>query len=192
MDERREEAKDSIRYYVWGGWHAPDEIYDIIDDEVFDCDGENDAWLRAAIEKEFSKKRKAENRWPAVTSFDRLDGAFEQLRRRGVLAAHRCGITQQDGLDVVDTLYDDAGGQNSGMVGYCFYTHQDMEGAMEDGGGMRLSFGSLSTNAGEGADVGRTAQQVLAASGFTVEWDGTVESRLLLRGFQWQRRSPND
>jgi hypothetical protein len=90
-------------------------------------------------------------------------------------------------------LYEDEGGKNSGINGYCFYTHQDMEGAMEgDDGGMRLAFGSFSNNASEGVDVGRITQQVLTESGFTVEWNGTIDSRLLLRGFQWQRRSPND
>src|ERR1700688_2789879 len=102
MDERREEANASIRFYVWGGWHSPEEVFDIIDDEVFECDGENDQWLRGAIDREFSKKRKAERVWPALTNFDRLDQVFTALRARGVLARHRCGLTQQDGMDVVD------------------------------------------------------------------------------------------
>jgi hypothetical protein len=26
--------------------------------------------------------------------------------------------------------------------------------------------------------------------GFNVEWDGTIKSRLFIKGFRWQRRSP--
>ena len=76
MDERREEAKNSIWFYVWGGWHSPEEVFNIIDEEVFDCDGEDEKWLRAAIKREFVKKREAERAWPTLTSFDRLDIVF--------------------------------------------------------------------------------------------------------------------
>jgi hypothetical protein len=191
MDERREEAKDSIRFYVWGGWHEPEEVFDIIDEEVFECDGEHESWLRGAIQREFSKKRKAERSWPEVTSFDRLDYSFRELRRRGILAQHRCGLTQQDGLDIVDSLYEEKGRKQSGISGYCFYTYQDMEGAMEGDGGMLLAFGSFSGQSKDGVAVGQLIREVLEHSCFKVKWDGTVKTQLWLRGFQWQRRSPS-
>jgi hypothetical protein len=30
----------------------------------------------------------------------------------------------------------------------------------------------------------------LEREGFTVEWDGTIKNRLLVKEFRWQRRSP--
>jgi hypothetical protein len=96
--DRREEARDSIRYHVWSGHYDLDEVFDIVDEDVFESDGEDDTWLQGAIRREFHKKRKAERGWPEVTNCDRLDRVFEALRGRGILARHRCGFTQQDGL----------------------------------------------------------------------------------------------
>src|SRR3712207_331185 len=126
MDERRTEALDFIRYYVWSGYYDQDEVFDIVNDEVFESDGEDESWLRQAISREYPKKCEAERSWPAVTSCDRLDQVFKGLSGRGVLTRHRCGMTIQDGLAVIDSLYEEEGGAQSGLVGYCFYHLQDM------------------------------------------------------------------
>ncbi len=129
MDERREEARDDIRFRVWSGYCDRGEVFDAVDEDVFGADGEDEEWLRRAVAREFRKKREAERTWPAVTDCDRLDRVFESLRVRGVLTRHRCGLTIQDGLDVIDSLYAEAGGKQSGLTGYCFYHLQDMEAA---------------------------------------------------------------
>ena len=111
MNEKRLEACDFVRYYVWSGHYDTDEIFDIIDDEVFfDCDDEKEEWLKKVINHEFCEKRKAERTWPPVTSCDQLDQIFQTLRRHGVLSQHRCGMTIQDGLDVIELIYEDEGG----------------------------------------------------------------------------------
>jgi hypothetical protein len=191
MDERREEAKDSIRHHVWSGHYDADEVFDIIDEDVFEADGENDTWLRGAIRAEFRKKRTAERRWPAVTDCDRLDAVFDALRERDILTHHRCGLTIQDGLDVVDGEYKEEGGKKSGLVGYCFYHLQDMEAAMWGDVGLLLAFGSFSRSRKHGIEVGRIVREEFERAGFPVEWDGTIQTRLLLKGFRWRRRSPD-
>jgi hypothetical protein len=190
MDERRAEARDSIRFHVWSGYYDPDEVFDIVDEDVFEADGEHEEWLRRAVAREFRKKREAERGWPAVTSCDRLDRVFESLRDRGVLTWHRCGMTIQDGLEVIDGRYAEVGGKRSGLTGYCFYHLQDMEGAMSDEGGLWLAFGSFPPNRKRTVAVGQLVRDEFERAGFTVEWDGTAENRVLLEGFQWQRRSP--
>ncbi len=190
MDERREEARDSIRYHVWSGHYDAKEVFNIVDEDVFECDDDDHAWLREAIRREFHKKRKAELDWPEVTSCDQLDRVFRALRRKGILAQHRCGFTQQDGLDVVDDIYKEAGGKRSGLAGYCFYTLQDMEGAMWDDTGLWLAFGSFSRISEDGIQIGGIIRDKFKRAAFDVDWDGTIKSRLLLKGFRWQRRSP--
>lgn len=190
MDERHADALDSIRYHVWSGFYTADEVFDIVEEDVFESDGEGGNWLRSAIGREFGEKRAAERGWPEVTDCDRLDRVFEALQAKGVLTRHRCGYTQQDGLDVIDGLYQGSGGERPGVAGYCFYTLQDMEGAMWGERGLWLAFGSFS---GAGDDAVRAADLIrdeCERSGFDVAWDGTAESRLLLNGFGWQRRSP--
>jgi hypothetical protein len=190
MDERREEARADIRFRVWSGYYDADEVFDIVDDEVFESDGEEE-WLRRAVAREFRKKREAERRWPTVTDCDRLDGVFESLRGRGILVRHRCGLTIQDGLDVVADLYREAGGRRSGLSGYCFYHLQDMEGAMWGDGGLWLAFGSFPPSRKRAVAVGQLLREEFERAGFAVEWDGSAAARLLLKGFRWQRRSPD-
>src|SRR5207237_1257540 len=129
--------------------------------------------------------------WPAVTSCDHLDRVFESLRSQGILTRHRCGLTIQDGLDVVDELYAEAGGKRSALVGYCFYHLQDMEAAMWGEVGLWLAFGSFPPSRECAVAVGQMVREEFERAGFAVEWDGTADTRLLLKGFRWQRRSPN-
>jgi hypothetical protein len=185
----RADAREFIRHYVWAGEHAPDEVFIIVDEEIFDCDEKHHAWLRAAIKMEFQKKRKAEKTWPKVTDFDRLDQLFQSLRGEGILAEHDAGFTKQDGWDTVLDLYKEEGGKRSGITGLCFYTTQDMEGAME-GSGLWLAYGHISGDGRKGGAVGRRVREACEDAGFTVEWDGSVKTRLLLKNFRWQRRSP--
>jgi Domain of unknown function (DUF6891) len=188
----RAEALDALPYYVWSGYLDPDEVFEYILNDLFlDADEEDEAWLRSAVKREFRRKRVAERDWPEVTSCDRLDRAFEALAERNVLARHRAGLTQQDGLAVVESLYEEAGGTASDFTGYCFYTTQDMEHAME-GPGLWLAFGHFSGDPEKGVAVGRAIREVIESYGFPVAWDGTIDSRLFLSDFQWQRRSPGD
>jgi hypothetical protein len=190
MNEQREEARDAIRFRVWSGYYDQDEVFDITYDEIYEGDGEDEKWLRRAVAREFRRKREAERNWPAVTDCDRLDRVFESLRGMGVLAQHRCGLTIQDGLEVIDQLYSEAGGKQSGRSGYCFYHLQDMEAAMWGEVGLWLAFGSFPPSREQAVEVGQLLRKELDQIGFAVEWDGTAESRLLLKGFRWQRRSP--
>ena len=191
MDERREEARDAIRFRLWSGYYDRREVFDAVEEDVYESDGEDEAWLRRAVAAEFRKKRAAERGWPAVTTCDRLDRVFESLRGCGVLTRHRCGLTIQDGLDIIDGLHAEAGGKRSGLVGYCFYHLQDMEGAMFGSRGLRLAFGSFPPSKAGAVAVGQLIREEFQGAGFAVEWDGTCESRVLLCGFEWQRRSPD-
>jgi hypothetical protein len=190
MDERRAEARDSIRFHVWSGYYGADEVFDIVDEDVFEADDEDQAWLRRAVAREFRKKREAERGWPAVTACERLDGVFDALRERHVLTRHRCGLTIQDGLAVIEDLYAEAGGERSALRGYCFYHLQDLEAALWGEVGLWLAFGSFPPGRERAAEVGRLVREEFERAGFKVEWDGTAASRLLLKGFRWQRRSP--
>jgi hypothetical protein len=190
VDEAREEAREAVRYRVWSGYYDRGEVYDIVRDDVLELDEEQMGWLRGTVAREFRKKRAAERGWPAVTDCDRLDRVFEALRGRRVLTRHRCGLTIQDGLGVIDLLYADEGGERSGLVGYCFYHIQDMEGAIWGDRGLFLAFGGFPPSPAGAVAVGQIVREEFERAGFAVEWDGTAGTRVRLPGFRWQRRSP--
>jgi hypothetical protein len=185
-EEVNEEAGDIIRFYVWSGYYRQDEVLDIATDETEEA---NENRLRDAIDKEFCDKRELERLWPPVTDCDRLDGVFKSLSMRGILTRHRCGMTIQDGIKVIELLYNDAFDKQN-LIGYCFYHLQDMEAVMWGGEGLWLAFSGFPPTRVQATQVGEIICEEFKRSEFTVQWDGNPDLRLLLKGFRWQRRSP--
>lgn len=184
-----EDLRDWVRSFVWTGEYHADEIPWLIEDSLFPGDTVDQDWLRDVIAAEIAAKREAERAWPPVTDCDRLDRVFLALQRQGIIALHRAGFTQSDGLEEVEDDYHETGGEASGYSGHCFYTEQDQKGAL-DGSGMHIGFGHVSGDDTKGVEVGRLLQAALEAEGFGVEWNGTIGSRLFIKGFRWQRRGP--
>jgi len=185
----QKDIRSWVRSYIWSGEYDETEIPFLIEDQLGVDDEVDEAWLAKVIRTEFQAKLKAEKAWPKFTDFDRLDRAFTLLGAQGVIALHRAGYTQSDGLEEVEDAYEEAGGKDSDYAGHCFYTEQDQEGSL-DGSGLYIGFGHLSGGKSKGLKVGRMLRAALEHEGFEVEWDGTVKSRLFVKGFRWQRRSP--
>ena len=178
-----------VHSFVWTGEYDADEIPWLIEDSLGVGDVVDQGWLRDVIAAELAAKLEAEQAWPAVTDCDRLDRAFQALQRQGIIALHRAGFTQSDGLEEVEDDYHEAGGAASDYAGHCFYTEQDQQRAL-DGSGMYIGVGHLSGEDAKGVEVGRRLRAALEAEGLTVEWDGSIGRRLFVKGFRWQRRSP--
>ncbi len=180
-----------IHSHVWTGEYDGDEVALLIEDQLDEHDELDERWLRKAIRSEIAAKRKAETNWPKVTDCDRLDRVFQSLERQHVIALHIAGFTQSDGLEEVEDEYHEAGGKKSMYAGHCFYTKQDQEHAL-NGDGMHIGFGHLSGNDAKGIEVGNILRAALLSEGLNVEWDGTIKTRLYVKGFCWQRRGPRN
>jgi hypothetical protein len=185
--DKQADAAESVRQLVWSGCHDTDEIVEIIDEAIFEPGEIDPDWLRAQIEEEFRRKGVAEATWPAVTDNDRLDRVFESLEGQGILALQNAGYTQSDGLSDVAQFYHEAGGEQSGIQGYCFYHGQDLERVMASGV-LWLAFGHVSGEDDKGIEIGQRIKREFEAAGFTVEWDGSVNTRLLVKGIKWMKR----
>jgi len=185
----KEDIRQWVHSFVWTGEYDAAEIPLLIEDNLGVDDEVDEGWLHGLIAAEVAAKRAAEQTWPAVTDCDRLDRAFLALEQQGVIALHRAGFTQSDGLEEVEDAYQEAGGESSDYAGHCFYTEQDQEGAL-DGSGLCIGFGHLTGDDAKGVEVGRKLRAALEREGLTVEWDGTIKSRLFVNGFLWQRRGP--
>ncbi len=128
-DARRTEIQSEIHSLVWSGSYDPAEIALSVKYMLGDADQDDKVWLFTTIQTEYQAKRQEEETWPKVTDFDRLDKAFTILESLGLIALHRAGYTQSDGLEDVEDAYHEAGGKRSDYAGHCFYTEQDQESA---------------------------------------------------------------
>ncbi len=183
------DIRDWVRSYIWSGEYDADEVVLLIEDQLGEDDEVDEGWLHELIQTELAAKREAEKTWPEVTDCDRLDRAFLALEQQGVIALRLAGYTQSDGLEEVEDAYREAGGNKSKYAGHCFFTEQDQEGAL-DGSGLYIGFGHLSGDDTKGVAVGNMLRAALEREGLSVEWDGTIKTRLFVKGFCWQRRSP--
>lgn len=176
-------ARATIRYWVWGGFHGPDDLAWMIEDIIED--GVTVEWAQAVVQEEISRKTAAEANWPQRTDCDRLDEAFKRLDSAGVCAVQNAGYTTSDGHEEIEQALDRRGGKK--YHGYCFFHGQDLERAI-DGRGLMLAFGDLRDDPKKSAAVGRRICDEMQAAGLTIHWNGDVGQRIEIKPIEWKRR----
>jgi hypothetical protein len=175
---------ERIHIWVWSGFYSPAEVDERIDDIL--GEDADEAMLRAAVGPEFAKKTAAEASWPKTTDCDRLDQAFLELNRTGIIALHNAGMTMSDGVsDVAEVLHQN--GSNF-IQGYCFYHGQDVERAV-NGQGLTIAFCDINEDKNKKAEIGYAIKSTLERHGLNVEWNGDSNVRLVLPTIDWKRRS---
>jgi hypothetical protein len=172
-----------VRYWVWGGFAAPEDVARMVEDIIEE--GVTADWARAVADEEFESKRTAEASWPAQTDCDKLDQVFARLDAAGICALQNAGYTQSDGRSDVEQALDERG--RGKYLGYCFFHGQDLERAV-DGNGLMLAFGDLRDDKKKSALVAERICDELKAAGFAVTWSGDVGRRIEIAQIDWKRR----
>ncbi len=135
--------------------------------------------------------------WPSTTDCDRLSQVFEELNQLGIVALENCGATISEATAVAAEeferrLEEEQIPPTTAIARYVCYHEQDIESAI-DGDGLWLAFGAVNWEDGsddeaQALDVAATCQRLLGAKGLAVRWNGSVEQRLQIDEFRWQRR----
>ena len=175
--------RDSIKTWVWSGFYSRNEVVAMLQD-IAEDQREVDR-LTPFITSEFLRKKQTETTWPLVTDCDRLDAAFADLRKEGIIALQNAGMDISDGQsDVGEEL---AKTDRSKVRGYCFYHGQDLERAVA-GKGLLLAFGDRDNVRAGKIRVGHIIVDTMRSHGFSVEWNGDPDNRILLPKIDWKRR----
>ena len=184
----QDDAIERIRHYVWSGFYKPDEIAEIVCEEMFAPGTLNEDWVRGQISSEFERKHAEETSWGATTDCERLDMAFAELERRHVIALQNAGYTQSDGITDISEVWHEAGAEASDIIGYCFYHGQDLERVVR-GEGLMVTFGDILGTDEKGVTIGRIIREVLEKYGLKVDWDGTIKNRINIPEICWRKRT---
>lgn len=187
-DDRRFVAERG-RILARGGFTDQSEAVEIVCEEQLGIDPEDDtsAAVRTLIAAAYEEAAADARRWPLRTQWHDLDAAFSDLRARGVIALHAAGVTQSDGWS---DAHEEREATKASARGACFYSMQDVEGALA-GDGLYLTFGAFApdpeaahTASGQ---IGEAIRDALHGRGFTVDWDGTTDTRIRMP-IVWRKR----
>lgn len=189
--EDRADISAVITQLVWGGFDTRD---DILDAAIYQTQPPVQSkadlkWLDLPIDLELAKKRAAEATWPARTDWNRLDDVFHALRSAGILALHNAGNTQSDARDDASEEWHRLGGSKSGLKGFVFYHGQDVERVIADGE-LYIGFSTFPESPVPALELVQQTVFALKKAGFTVTAPPDVDTRILITGIDWKKRSP--
>jgi hypothetical protein len=180
------EVLANVRFLVSSGFFRPDDIEEYVQDEY--SNSLNTRSLRAAIKAEVNRWKSEMKNWPKTTDWDRLYEAFSDIAEEWILATHNAGYTQSDGYDIFLELLEKFVNPEL-YSGYCYYTLQDVEGAIEFGE-LYVSFGPRDPKLEKtlGVKIGKTIVDALEKQGLKTKWNGKFNQRIKIPDFKWQRR----
>jgi hypothetical protein len=186
-----DDLHDFIRVQVAAGF-AP--IGEIIDEaaEVFADVTPNHAALaeaaRAVAEQAVADHLATQAAWPAPTDCDRLDAAFAELDRAGIVARQHFSCCGTCGADEIREEMEQAEKAGRAARGYTFFHVQDTEHAVE-GDGLYLSYGSVGKDQAASVAIGHEVVATLGRHGLSPAWNGKIAHRISLP-LVWRRRRP--
>jgi hypothetical protein len=188
-----DEMRRYIRDRVAGGFLDANEV----EEAACDCftDDLADAQLDPAMlkriagvetDKAFAAQIDAQRQWPAVTDCDRLDQAFADLDRSGIVARQNFSCCGNCGHVEIGDEVADAEEAGTRVVGYTFFHWQGTDGAVETGN-LYLHYGAVTGGEAASVRIARAVVEALERHGLAVDWSGRLDRAIHVK-LNWQRR----
>jgi hypothetical protein len=144
-------------------------------------------FIECTTKELLEQQRKEQERWPEVTDCDRLDAAFTELDRLGIIARQNYEQTLTSGVAAIEAEAE-LERANRPVVGYVFYHEQDTESAVSWSNGVWLAWGAFEDCDEARQRVARIILDVLDRHGIKAKWQGDANGRILVIGMRWRRR----
>jgi hypothetical protein len=184
-----DDLHEFIRVQIAAGYSAAS---DVVDDavEVFIDAASNTTALRVAAttlaERALAGHVAEQETWPAVTDCDRLDDAFAELDRAGIVARQHFSCCGTCGATEIHDEMEQAEKAGLPVRGFTFFHVQDTEHAV-GGEWLYLSYGAVHKDQEAAIAIGHEIVDVLGRHGLTPSWNGKHAHRIALP-LTWQRR----
>jgi hypothetical protein len=117
-----------------------------------------------------------------------LKKIFDELSAEGYITLHKAGYTSSDAYEVIDDVMAET---KFKPYGYLLYNEQDLNWCL-DSGELTLSFGAFrdteqtQSSGMNKAETGAYFKSKLEAEGFTVDWDGSPDTKIMILGFDFK------
>ncbi len=189
MTENEEFIYNSIVTQIKMGFFSKEEIEENILEEIEDNEFDNEIseeWALKRIKEEFNIQKEKSKSFKKPSDTEKLIQAFDELCKNNIIALHNAGYTSSEGDYEVVEVETELRKENIVSDGYCFYHQQDLERVLEINE-LYIRFNKVDNNDDEVAvNVGKKVVEVLKQFNFNVEWNETVNKRILIKDFEWE------
>jgi hypothetical protein len=190
LQQAIEEIRRYIRRAVAAGFDTPNGIIENAAELL--SDQHDPKTLRPHAERLTQEALQAHLReqatWPDVTDCDRLEDAFADLERKGIVCRQNFTCCSNCGRYEIGDEMRNACAGGCDVRGYAFYHMQDTESATQ-GCGLYLNYGSVGGTEAEGTHIGHEIVDALNRHGLKTRWDGSFSNRIFVE-VDWKRRRP--
>ena len=173
---------DEIEYMIdlltKSGFFSQDEILEILEDQFIE------------YEIDFSEFDISPNDFNN-NNFSVLEKTFKKLSEKAIICVHNCGYDFKEGVDDIYELYVHLINNKYSALGFCFYTFEDVEQAIERDI-LKLTFGDFQRDENKSLEIGEIVYQKLIDAKFKVNWDNTVNSPIEIINFKWDNKYSED
>lgn len=124
--------------------------------------------------------------WLDATDCDRLEEAFAELDRHGIVARQNFACCQSCGhAEIWEAI--DATTQFRPVWGYVFFHQQDTDNVV-NGNYLYLAYGAVDGRSANSLRIGHEVVAALERAGLRAEWNGDLNKRICIPTLEWQRR----
>jgi tetratricopeptide (TPR) repeat protein len=186
------EIFERIEKRVLIGFDDPEEFVEDIIDEVDDENWPEKTpitWIRKTVRDLCQRHNERAKEWSHPTDVERLADVFNLLCKDGILALHKTGLTQLEAIEEVTEVMNDMVLSPDQIKGFCFYSGENVEELIyKEKGTLYITFNSILLDDPQfGITIGGIIAGRFRDAGFTVNWDGTMRSRIELQQFSWKK-----
>jgi hypothetical protein len=182
-DDLLAEVRALIAREVSAGYASDEEIREQAI-EMLAEDGEADDGLLDRIDNLIDKavqgRAGEQETWTGLTDCDRLDAAFAELEASGIVCRQNWTCCQSCGLAEIGAELE------PGSRGYVFFHQQDTDGVVETGA-LFLAYGACSEVKDVQLAVAEEIARTIRENGLRVEWEGSLEKRIIVH-MEWKKR----
>lgn len=203
MRLNRKQIVEFIEEKIIAGYLSGDEIVAATAQEyIEDAQDKHAARARGVIEKlvvtAITEKITTEHRWLGLTDCDRLNLAFVELNRRGIVACQNLGCCNDCAHTDILKISDRRAADAATVCGYAFFHQRDVERVVRTGE-LNVSFNAYSKGTGDkdysiesnitrARAIAAIIVNVLRAHGLKASWSGSYLQRITISEMKWERR----
>ena len=177
-----DEINYEIQLLVKIGFYSDEEILEIIDDEFIEEDISKDLISNLLLENKENLDELKED----SDDFIRLRNAFIDLTKENIISIHNAGYDIEEGIQDSFELFTHLRNNKYGPIGFCFYTFEDIENAIEDNA-LNIAFGDFEYDEKKGLEIAKKIVTVLESYDFDIDWNESVDELILIQDFDWKK-----